>query len=120
MYAVPAPERRTAVAALARRLAAHCQRLVAPAGAASADVAAGAASVAAAQLLAQRCLAEAAGLAAALGAHFDAGALGVLLLHLTGVRPRLLFWSFCWDAHLLAVSLHAWVPSGRGRGAGGC
>ena len=42
--------------------------------------------VATAQLLARRCLAEAAALAAALGARYDAGALGVLLLHLTSVR----------------------------------
>ena len=39
-----------------------------------------------AHLLARRCLAEAAALAAALGGRYDASALGVLLLHLTAVR----------------------------------
>jgi hypothetical protein len=74
----PAPQRRAAVAALARRLAAHCHRLAARAASAGAG-----AERAPARALAQRCLAEAAACAAALGGTYDTAPLSVLLLQLT-------------------------------------
>lgn len=105
----PAPERRAAVARLSRRLAAHCQALAALPPSAAAVLVGGSQGPGApgarrpdarrgpdghdreglgpatAHLLARRCLAEAAALAGALGGRYDAGVLGVLLLHLTAV-----------------------------------
>ncbi|KAK9845957.1 hypothetical protein WJX81_006858 [Elliptochloris bilobata] len=86
----PAPQRRAAVAKLLRRLASQCQALAAPPAPDAKGKVRGAAGSgpAVAQLLAQRCLAEAAGLAAALCGRYDVGPLGVLLLHLIAVCCR--------------------------------